>query len=90
MPALHAYDACETQWRTGFGCITGFDYTACIATLTLYLPRWQAQAQPGDPIHAMTVTDLLDDLRTIEQAMLTAWFEKAEANRPDPAASANE
>lgn len=86
-PALAAYEVCETQWRTGFGCVTGFDYAACIATLTLYLPRWKASAPAGDPIHAMEVPDLLDDLRTIEEALLTAWAEVAEQKRtasPNP------
>lgn len=79
--AIRAYDLCETQWRTGFASATGFDYAACIAVLGVYLPRWKAQAPPGDPLHALEVHDLLDDLRILEQAFLTAWAEKAEQHR---------
>lgn len=81
LPALHAWDACSTQMRVGMAGATGLDYGACIATLQLYLPRWQAQADPGDPLRGMEVADLLDDLRTIENALLTAWAEQAEKKR---------
>ncbi|WP_277752532.1 DUF1799 domain-containing protein [Rhodanobacter glycinis] len=77
MPALRAYDTCETQWRVGAGGAVGLDYTACIATLTLYLPRWNKELPTAD----LTVPELLDDLRTIEQAMLTGMAEKAEKER---------
>lgn len=87
VPATWAYDVCATQWRTGFAGATGLDYDACVATLQLYLPRWQADAPPTAPIHAMQVLDLLDDLRTIEHALLTAWKEKADESRPTHPAS---
>jgi hypothetical protein len=81
MPALHAWDTCSTQMRVGFAGATGLDYGACIATLQLYLPRWKALAAPDDPMRGVEVADLLDDLRTIESALLTAWAEKAEKKR---------
>lgn len=81
LPALHAWDACSTQMRMSMAGATGLDYGACLATLQLYLPRWQAQADPGDPLRGMEVADLLDDLRTIEGALLTAWAEQAEKKR---------
>lgn len=62
---------------------TGLDYPACIATLQLYLPRWQAQAPKDTPWSVCTTADLLDDLRTIEDALLTAWDEKAENDTPN-------
>lgn len=77
LPAMLAYDACETQWRVGPGGVVGLDYTACIATLTLYLPRWEKEQPTAD----LTVPELLDDLRTIEQGLLTGMAEKAEKER---------
>lgn len=67
--------------RMGFAGATGLDYAACIAALQLYLPRWQAQAAADDALHDMDAADLLDDLRTIEGALLTAWAEQAEKKR---------
>lgn len=81
LPALLAFYACETQWRTGFDGKTGLDYSACITTLTLYLPPWQAEADSSDAIKAMDVAALMDDLRTIERALLDAWAEKAEKDK---------
>lgn len=51
--------------------------------LQLYLPRWQAAAAPDDPVHGMEVTDLLDDLRLIEQTHLAVWAERAERQREE-------
>ncbi|WP_404634326.1 DUF1799 domain-containing protein [Dyella ginsengisoli] len=83
VPALTAYRLCDSQWRTSLTGATGLDYTACIAALQLYLPRWQAEA-PNDPHwQRHTLTTLLDDLRTIEDALLTAWDEKAQVD-PNP------
>jgi hypothetical protein len=84
LPALRAWDTCSTQMRVSFAGTTGLDYGACIATLALYLPRWKALAPPGDALHGMEVADLLDDLRTIEDALLTAWAEQAAEKRGDP------
>lgn len=81
MPAVTAYGVCRTQWRTSMTGATGLDYPACIATLQLYLPCWQAQAPNDTPWSACTTAELLDDLRTIEDALLTAWDEQAEADR---------
>lgn len=79
--AVRAYDTCDTQWRVGMGGPTGLDYAACVATLTLYLPRWQAAAEPDAAIHHLTVADLLDDVRTIEHALLAAQSEQAQKKR---------
>lgn len=65
----------------GFAGATGMDYTACIATLQLYLPQWRRAAPPGDPIHDIEVPALLDDLRVIEQALLATWADRAERER---------
>lgn len=72
--------------RVGFAGATGLDYASCVAALQLYLPRWQAMAEPGDALHGLEVADLLDDLRTIEGALLTAWAEQAEKKRRDEGA----
>jgi hypothetical protein len=77
---VRAFDHCDTQWRVGFA-TTGLDYAACIAALTLYLPYWQAEAPADDPIHHCTVASLMDDVRTIERAMLDAWAERDKAER---------
>lgn len=83
LPALRAYDACETQWRVGPGGVVGLDYAACIATLTLYLPRWNKEQPTAD----LTVPELLDDLRTIEQGLLTGMAEKAAKEKENPPAT---
>lgn len=77
LPAMLAHGVCETQWRYGFSGATGLDYTACLASLTVYLPQWQAGAAEHDAIHDMDVPTLMDDLRTIERALLDAWAENA-------------
>lgn len=61
---------------------TGLDYAACIVTLQLYLPQWRLTARPGDAIQHTEVSQMLDDLRVIEQTLLAAWAEKAERERP--------
>lgn len=80
VPAVKAYQVCGSQWRTSFIGATGLDYTACIAALQLYLPRWQAEGGDNPHWKEHTLTTLLDDLRTIEDALLTAWDEKAKAD----------
>ncbi len=93
MPAVRAFDLCETQWRVGFAATTGLDYTACVAALALYLPHWQAEAAADDPLQHCTVPALMDDLRIIERAMLDAWAERDKAERdrtPKPAIGADE
>lgn len=81
VPAVTAYRVCNSQWRTSLTGATGLDYTACIATVQLYLPLWQAES-PGDTHWQQhTPTTVMDDLRTIEDALLNAWDEKAKADR---------
>jgi len=82
VPALRAYDLCGTQWRVAFGGAVGLDYPACIATLERYVPRWEKEQPTAEPLD---VLDLLDDLRTIEQALLTAWAENAEKRKTEKA-----
>lgn len=82
-PALRAYDHCGTQWRVGFGGATGLDYPACLAVLDRYVPQWNQQQPTPDPLD---VLDLMNDLRTIEQAFLVAWAENAERDKQDKAA----
>lgn len=76
--SLRAYELCSTQWRTGFNGATGLDYSSCIATLERYARRWDKEQPDAEPIDPL---DLLDEVRTIEQALLTAWAEQAEKKR---------
>jgi hypothetical protein len=46
------------------------------------VPRWEKEQPTAEPLD---VLDLLDDLRTIEQALLTAWAENAEKRKNDKA-----
>lgn len=82
-PALRAYDLCSTQWRTGFCGATGLDYPACLAVLERYVPRWEKEPPTAEPLD---VLDLMNDLRTIEHALLTAWAENAERDKQNKAA----
>jgi hypothetical protein len=82
-PGVVAYQVCATQWRQGFAGRTGLDYPACIATLQLYLPRWQqAEAgQGGGAFGALEVGDLMEQVQCIEVAMLEADEERRERDR---------
>lgn len=84
VPVLRAYEVCATQWRVSFAGATGLDYPACLATLDRYLPRWAKELPTADPRDAL---DLLDDLRVIEQALLTAWADNAERDKQNKAAT---
>lgn len=65
-----------TQWRQGFGGRTGLDYVACISTLRLHLPRWRRESRGA--FEGLRIADLMQDVQTIESAMLTADAERRE------------
>lgn len=80
-PAVAAYMAVSTQWRTD-GYRTGLDYTACIASLKLHLPRWRRASRAWA---GRTLADVMADLQIIESAILTADGERRDEERtPTP------
>lgn len=79
LPGVLAYDAVRTQWRRAgtSGVRTGLDYAACLPVLRLLLARWAA-----DGMHiAITEEELLEDLQTMETAILEVDMERAEERR---------
>lgn len=81
MPAVVAYQAVCTQWRVvaglgGGGC-TGLDYAACLPVLRALRNEWEAA---GDTrAETMTDMDLLEDVQTVELAILEVQQEQRDA-----------
>lgn len=76
MPGVVAYQAVRTQWR-GMG--AGLDYAACIPVLRGLLEEWRAT---GDPlVSEMTDMDLLEDVQTVEIAILEVQQEQRASQR---------
>lgn len=77
MPAVQLYLACSTQWRVGMSGRTGLDYTACRPEAAAWLDRWNREAVPA--VASMELIELMDDLRTVELALLGCDAERRDA-----------
>lgn len=71
-PAVELFTGCQTQLRYGFDGITGLDYAAIIAVITLYHSRKSAQLE------------LFRDVQALELGAMTAINEQRKA-APDKA-----
>lgn len=76
IPGVLAYGAVHTQWRRAGtrGARAGLDYTACMPVLRLLLARWE---RDGWEL-GITEEELLEDLQSMESAILEVDMERAE------------
>lgn len=72
VPLWLAWNALQTQWRTGMEGRTGLDYAACAVWL---------EAHGYGPGRRRNLRAALGDLAAMERAALTAWAEQ-QAKKP--------
>jgi hypothetical protein len=74
-----AYGAVYTQWRRAgsWGARAGLDYAACLPVVRLLLARWECDGWGL----VVTEEELLEDLQTMETAILEVDMESAEQQR---------
>lgn len=72
LPAWHAWQSVQSQWRVGMGGATGLDYTGVQACLRLQGHRGAA------------LRELFAGIQACERATLEAWAEAREREQNQP------